>query len=162
MNTVDNSAGSKKNFLIVTLFVLALIAAVLSTVPSIQSRLRSLFNDDERQLLAKIEAYYGSEQNKLLILKVQNSHGLSVEIYQEQTDSGQQIFRQKFDLLYDADAYITIDRNATNLALSDVDQDGAMDILAPSIDRNGNQRLNTFRYNSDLQIFEPMSENPSL
>ena len=162
MNTADNSQTPKKNILIAILFVLALIAAILSTVPSLQNRLRSLFENDERLLLAKIEAFYGNEQNKLLILKVQNSHGLSVEIYQEQTESGQQIFRQKFDLLHDSDAYITIDRNATNLALSDVDQDGAMDILAPSIDRNGNQRLNTFRYNSDLNIFEPMTESPSL
>lgn len=160
MNTADNTSSSKKNILIGLLFAAALIIAILSTLPSVQTRLQSLFNSDTREILAKVEAYYGGDQIQLLILKIQNSHGLSIEIYQEQTESGQQIFRQKFDLLHDSDAHITIDSNATNLALSDVDQDGALDILAPSVDRNGNLRLNTFRYNTDLHIFEPMTENP--
>lgn len=161
MNTADNTPSSKKNIIIGVLFLIALAAAVLSSLPTVQTRIKSFFTSEERQLLAKVEAFYGPEQTQFLILKVQNEHGLSVEIYQEQTEAGQQIFRQKFDLLHDSDVHITIDRNATNLALSDVDQDGHMDILAPSVDRNGNLRLNTFRYNSDLHIFEPMTEDPA-
>ncbi|AGH96572.1 hypothetical protein [Pseudobdellovibrio exovorus] len=161
MNTADNTSSSKKNIIIGILLLVALTAAILSSLPTVQTRLQSLFATDERQLLAKIEAFYGPEQTQFLILKVKNSHGISVEIYQEQSEAGQQIFRQKFDLLHDSDVHITIDKNATNLALSDVDQDGHMDILAPSVDRNGNLRLNTFRYNSDLHIFEPMTEDHS-
>jgi len=162
MNTLD-IAPKKENqkkttryttLYIVILVVLAIVAAVLSSLPAVQNQARSLFTKAPRLILAKINAFYGVEQIEFLILKIKDSDGIQIEIY-EVIDKNKQTFKQKFELTQDSDAYITLDKNTTNLALSDVDKDGQLDILAPSVDRNGNLRLNTFRFNVELGLFEP-------
>lgn len=158
MNTTDNPKENKNMRVIVLFLAIALTGAVLSSVPSVQNKVKSLFTKSNRVILAKVTSFYGTEQSKFLILKVKEPTGLEIEIY-EMTEGGQQVFRQKFDLAQDTDAYITLDKNTTNLALSDVDKDGLLDILAPSVDRNGNLRFNTFRYNSELKMFEPFAES---
>lgn len=119
--------------------------------------MKDLFLKPHRVVLAKVNTFYGIEQKEYLILKIKDESGLQIEIYEMQKDGGQ-LFKQKFELTQDSDAYITLDKNTTNLALSDVDKDGVMDILAPSVDRNGNLRLNTFRYNLEFNSFEPIEQ----
>lgn len=166
MNKVDTSSTSKNTRFIVILLVLAIIAAVLSSLPTVQTKVKSLFSKDNRLILAKVSAFYGVGQTEYLILKIKDSSGIQIEIYEvtgkentkENTAQSQQIFKQKFELVQDSDAYLTLNKNTTNLALSDVDKDGQLDILAPSVDRNGNLRLNTFRFNTELSSFEPLVE----
>ena len=134
-----------------------MVAAILSSLPVLQNQARSLFSKDQRQILAKVTAFYGVPQAEYLILKIKDSYGIQLEIY-EVTNAAQQTFKQKFELMQDSDAYITLDKSTTNLALSDADKDGHLDILAPSVDRNGNLRLNTFRFNTELNSFEPLVE----
>lgn len=157
MNTVDNTIESKKTRYIVILAVFALIIAVLSSIPTVQNKIKPFFTNDPRIVLAKINAFFGVEQNEYLILKIKDPYGIQIEIY-DAKDESKPVFKQKFELSQDSDAYITLDKNTTNLALSDVDKDGQLDIIAPSVDRNGNLRLNTFRYNFELQQFEPLSQ----
>ncbi len=148
-----NSHGQKK---IILLFIaLALFFAGLTLVPEVRTHFNSLFKTQQRVILAKITGYFSTEQTQMLILKVKDATGLQIEIYEYDVGSTAQKFKQKFDLAEDADSYVTIDKNSTNLALQDMDQDGNLDIIAPSVDRNGNLRLNTFRFNSQTKLFEP-------
>jgi hypothetical protein len=156
MNTADNSTESKKSRSIGVLIVLALVAAVLTTIPAVQNRIKPFFSDNDRIVLAKINTFFGLEQTEYLILKIKDAYGINIEIYESKGDKS--VFKQKFELLQDTDAYITLDKNSTNLALSDVNKDGQLDIIAPSVDHNGNLRLNTFRYNLELQQFDPISQ----
>lgn len=153
MNTADNS---RLRF-IIALLVLAIAAAVVSSFPSVQNKVKEVFIKPNRVVLAKINTFYGVEQKEYLILKIRDESGLQIEIYELQKD-GNQSFKQKFELTQDSDAYITLDKNTTNLALSDVDKDGVLDILAPSVDRNGNLRLNAFRFNAEFNSFEPLEQ----
>lgn len=160
MNKVDISSNSKNKRYIVFLLAIAITAAILSSIPNVQNKMKSLFSKDNRLILAKVNAFYGTQQTEYLILKIKDSFGLQIEIYEVlgQEKNSQPIFKQKFELVQDSDAYITLDKNTTNLALSDVDKDGQLDIIAPSVDRNGNLRLNTFRFNTNLSSFEPLVE----
>ncbi len=158
MTTNENSPNSKNTKIVFLLLSVALVIAVLSSLSSVQRLVQPLFNNSARAVLAKVSAVYGEGSLQFLILKVQDASGLQIEVYQVNPLVGSQEFKQKFDLSLDADAYVTIDKNSTNLALSDVDHDGHLDILAPSVDRNGNLRLNTFRFNEDLKMFEPYSQ----
>ncbi len=159
MTTEDVVLEKKNNHLALILGAVALALAVASSLTSVQNLFKSLVNSNDRQILAKITGYYGLEQNEYLILKIKDSAGLQIEIYEKSKDSSQQTFKQKFELTQDTDAYITLDKNTTNLALSDVDKDGQLDILTPSVDRNGNLRLNSFRFNTELNSFEPIQES---
>ncbi len=153
MNTEDTS-NDKKNFRIVIAFsVLAVVIAVLSSVSGIQNWARKITGHSDRVIISRVNAYFGVEQIEFLILKVKDANGLIIEIYEIQ--SAAPVFKQKFELIQDKDAYLTLDKNTTNLALSDVDKDGHVDVVAPSVDRNGNLRLNTYKYNFDLKMFEP-------
>lgn len=148
-----NPAGQKK---VIAFFILLAIAfTALTQVPVVRSSLNSLLKNQQRHVLAKLTGFFSNDQIEMLILKVQDPAGLQIEIYEVDRKLGTQTFKQKFDLSEDADSYVTIDKNSTNLALQDVDQDGILDIIAPSVDRNGNLRLNTFRFNSELKMFEP-------
>lgn len=157
MNTANIATDKKNKLFIIILLSVAITIAITSSIPVVQNSLKQIFSTNSRQILAKINSFYGVNQTELLILKIKDSYGIQIEIY-EVKNKNQQIFKQKFDLVQDSDAYITIDKNTTNLALSDVDKDGQLDILAPSVDRNGNLRLNTFRFNSDLNSFSPLVE----
>lgn len=154
MNTEDNKLDSKKMIYTSVLVVSALLIAALSSIPSFQNKLHDFFSQNNRNVLAKVSGFFGLNQTEFLILKIQDELGLQIEVYEMQP-AETQVFRQKMSIAQDADAYITLDKDTTNLALSDVDKDGAFDIIAPSVDRNGNLRLNVFRYNDDLKAFEP-------
>lgn len=158
MNTNEKVKTAKNMKIILFLFVAALIIAILSSLPKIQNVAKFYIGESGRTILAKVSSFYGVDQVQFLILKVKDESGLQIEVYQTQQGS-QQEFVQKFSLDQDSDAYVAIDKNVTNLALSDIDQDGHLDVLAPSVDRNGNLRLNTFRYNLDLKNFEPHAAN---
>lgn len=162
MNKVDISSESKNYRTIIILLILAVVAAVLSSLPMVQSKAKLMFAKDTRLILAKVNTFYGTDQKEYLILKIKDPSGLQIEIYEissgNETQKSQQIFKQRFELVQDSDAYINLEKNTTNLALSDVDKDGQLDILAPSVDRNGNLRLNTYRFNSELNSFEPLVE----
>jgi hypothetical protein len=159
MTTTEKNTDVKKKIWALGLLVAAFLLAVLSALPAAQQRLRNYFQNDERQVLAKITAYYGVQQNQYTILKVRDSLGIKVEIYSVALADSQQVFKQSFDLNKDSDAFITLDKSSTNLALSDLDSDGQLDILAPSVDQNGNLRLNAFRYSPELSLFQAMAEN---
>lgn len=143
--------------MVIILLAIAVLAAVVSSFPKVQNQVKEFLFKPNRLVLAKINTYYGIEQKEYLILKIKDESGLQIEIYEMQGNSGQ-IFKQKFELTQDSDAYITLDKNTTNLALSDVDKDGVLDILAPSVDRNGNLRLNAFRFNLEFNSFEPLEQ----
>lgn len=159
METTNQSStwlSQKKSILFFIL--LAFLFAGLTVIPAVRTKLQALLNTQQRVVLAKISGYFSAEQNYYLILKVKDAAGLQIEVYEQSTEPNSQIFKQKFDLSEDSDSYVTLDKNSTNLALQDVDQDGNLDIVTPSVDRNGNLRLNTFRFNSESKLFEPYTK----
>lgn len=154
MNTNEKSdkVGQKK--VIVGFILTAVFFAGLALTPSIRIHFSGALNPPKRTVLTKMSGFFSSDQIQFLILKVKNETGLQIEIFQVDDQAQTQTFKQKFDLVEDSDAFVTLDKNSTSLALQDVDHDGNLDIVAPSVDRNGNLRLNTFRFNSDLKLFE--------
>ncbi len=149
---------TNKKWVLVFLFA-AVVIAFLSSLSGVQKKISPYLENSSRVILAKVVSFYGVDQMQFLILKVKDSLGIHIEIFEIDKNTEAQTFRQKFDLAQDADAYVTFDKNSTNLALSDVDRDGQLDILAPSVDRNGNLRLNTFRFNVESRSFEPYTES---
>ena len=156
METTNPSStwlSQKKSILI--FLIMAVFFAGITLIPSVRTQMQNLLQTQQRIVLAKTNGYFSANQIQFLILKVKDQSGLQIEIYETLQNASGQTFKQKFELTEDADSYVTLDKNSTNLALQDVDQDGHLDIIAPSVDRNGNLRLNTFRYNSETQFFEP-------
>ena len=159
MTPIEKEPQSKNSKIIFIFLFLAVAIAILSSLPPVQKALQPLLQSNSRTILAKVSTVNGIRAEQFLILKVKDASGVQIEVYQVNLESMKQVLKQKFDLAQDGDAYMTINKNSTNLALADVDHDGHLDILAPTVDRNGNLRLNTFRFNNDLQNFEIYSQS---
>lgn len=154
-NTSEHLTKNQRRNLIVMLGI-ALVLAILASTPSVRLYFQSKFTAPDRIILSKVSGYIQAAQKQYLVFKVKEGHGLSIEVYEVSEKGDSQTLKQKFNLEDDSDSYVMIDKNTTNLALSDVDQDGSLEIIAPSVDRNGNSRLNTFKFDPNLNSFSPM------
>lgn len=151
MNLIQNTA-SKKYFIFSVFALIALFFAALSGQPKI----RQLLSSDHvqtRQILAKIFAEFSNQ--KFVILKIKTESGIDIEIFEKDAENNQHL-KQKFLLTDDTEAFLMINNESVNLGLNDIDHDGVLDIIAPTVDHNGNSRLNIFKYNSELNQFVPV------
>ncbi len=151
MDSIKN-AGLKKYFIYGLLALIALAAAVLSTQP----KFRQIVSADRiqtRQILAKIFSEYANKN--YVILKIKTESGIDLEIFEKDSSNNQRL-KQKFSLTDDSEAFLMINNNSVNLGLNDVDHDGAPEIIAPTVDPNGNSRLNIYKYKTELDQFVPV------
>lgn len=154
MNVVNENEKSVSIPLLIGALVLSLVFAIGSSMASV----RRIFNSttEERKILAKAFADYNGKV--FVVFKIKTNVGIDLEIYEKDLANNNQQFRQRFPLNDDVEAYLMVNNNSMNLGLVDVDGDGQMDIVAPTVDKNGNSRLNVFQFNSDLNSFVPYVE----
>jgi hypothetical protein len=88
------------------------------------------------------------------MFKILEDQTLSLEIYSKPNSDGTPNMIQKISLAESRDAYFSFMGNATNLALSDTDQNGTLDILAPTYDDQMTARLHLFEFNTTTQKFD--------
>lgn len=123
-------------------------------IPSARQKIRAWVISDNRQILAKTSGYATAAGPFVSVFKIREKGVLMVEVYTTPEQDGSPKLMQKFVLNETRDGYFNFMGNATNLALSDTDQDGALDILAPTFDDQMTARLNVFRFNQALGTFE--------
>lgn len=140
--------------LLIGALVISLIFAVGSSMTSVRRMFNS--NTEERKILAKAFAEYNGKA--FVMFKIKTGMGIEIEIYEKDLANNNQQFKQRFSLNDDMEAYLMVNNNSMNLGLVDVNSDGQMDVIAPTVDKNGNSRLNVFQFNSDLNSFVPYVE----
>ncbi len=141
----------------VTMIILSIAAAVLSSSQNLRAYFNQFSEDSsQRAILAKIFTNYDGSQ--FIIFKIRTAVGIEIEIYEKTINasnpsSSLQRLKQRFVLLDDKDAYLMIEGNSVSLALTDIDKNGVLDIVAPTVDSYGSSRLNVFKYDSTSQQF---------
>lgn len=154
MSSTENSALKKDRSLMpMTLFLglIALILAVLSSLPKFRNVMMSQVQ--ERKILSKANTTFNGID--YVIFKIRTESGVDIEVYEKDPQTFHQKLKQSFNLNDDKDAFLSTKDRALNLAITDVDKNGTPDIVAPTVDRNGNSRLNIFKFDSDLNQFVP-------
>ena len=149
MSTATNFRTNKL-FIYTASVTVIVLAAVLSSMTSLRQFAQS--TTETRKIIGKLIASYPDKQ--YVIFKVQTESGIDLEIFEKDL-AGQQKLKQKFAFIDETEAYLMMNENSENLALADYDKDGFTDIVMPTVDKNGNSRLNIFKYNSELQQFMP-------
>lgn len=149
MSTAANYR-TNKIFIYTASVAVIVIAAVFSSMISA----RNIFQPttETRKIVGKLMASFPDRQ--YVIFKVQTESGIDLEVFEKDL-SGLQKLKQKFSFLDDTEAFLMMNENSENLALIDYDKDGFQDIVMPTVDKNGNSRLNIFKYNAELQQFMP-------
>ena len=153
-----NQANENEKSISLPLLIGALVLSLVFAVGSSMASVRRIFNSntEERKILAKAFAEYSGKT--FVVFKIKTNLGIDLEIYEKDFANNNQQFKQRFPLNDDVEAYLMVDNNSMNLGLVDVDNDGQLDIVAPTVDKNGNSRLNVFQFNSDLNSFVPYVE----
>lgn len=142
------------------LFAIVILAFSLASltlaamIPKSREAIRRWILRDQRQILAKTSGYATPEGPFVSIFKIREGNALIIEVYTSPGEDGSPNLLQKIPLDETRDGYFNFMGNATNLVLSDTDNDGAMDILAPSFDDQMTARLNVFRFNRSINMFE--------
>ena len=142
--------------LISSLAFLLMLVTTVAVVPSLRAAFKSFVFSNQREILAKTSAKISPDGPLVAVFKLLEDGRLKIEVYKVE-NSGETTLSQIFELNETRDGYIHLQGNATNLALSDTDNDGALDIIAPSFDDQMTPRLNIFRFNSTLQNFEKVT-----
>lgn len=144
---------------IILMGVLALVAMTLVTVaviPSFRTQIKETLMTMDRDVIAKVSGQLGPDGPKVMVLKIKSKNNLSLEVFATDTPEGMTLLA-KIPLYETRDGYFLLQGNATNLALTDVDKDGTVEIVAPTYDDQMVPRLNIFRYNPATKSFDRVS-----
>lgn len=131
--------------------VLAIGLAMAGAIPSWRQSLRDQVITSNRQIVAKSESPLSGQYEPITVIKVQTPDTLSLEVYSRGANPSQLIFQKRVILPEKRDGYFTFRGNATNLVLTDLDNDGQPEIVAPAFDENLVPRLNVFKYDPATQ-----------
>lgn len=153
-----NQAVENEKSISVPLLVGALVISLVFAIGSSMASVRRIFapTTEERKILAKAFAQY--QEKMFVVFKIKTNSGIEIEIYLKDPTTNNQVFKQRFPLNDDSEAYLMVNQNSMNLGLVDINADGQMDIIAPTVDKNGNSRLNVFQFNPELDSFVPYVE----
>jgi len=157
MTTKTDSTFSKNE--LVLMLALALVAMTITTVavvPSLRDKVKAAFELGDREILAKVSGRISVKGPRVTVLKIREKNRLSLEVYDLDGADGMGLIA-KIPLAESRDGYFSLQGNATNLALTDVDSDGQMEIVAPTYDEQMVPRLNIYKYNFDTKGFDKVT-----
>lgn len=152
----DSPFSKNEKLLIAGLALLMMILTTVAVVPSLRAKAKALLQNENRSVLAKVSGKVNSDSPHFTILKISSPDGLSLEIYTLEEGTGKMTLSSKIRLDEKRDAFFSFQGNATNLAFTDVDNDGNLEIVAPTYDDQMVARLNIFKYNASTKNFERM------
>lgn len=153
MNSQESTFRKKEIVLMSVLAVLAMVLLTVAIIPSFRTSVKEIFSSSERSILAKVSGNITAEGPRVTVLKIRSKDTLTLEVYSD--DPGQEnTLIAKIPLFETKDAYFVVNGNATNLALSDVDNDELMEIVAPTYNEQMVPRLNIFKYNRASKSFD--------
>lgn len=155
---MSNDSAFKKTeiILMAVLAVVAMTLVTIAVVPNLRSKVKEAFSSSSREVLAKVSGKIGPNGPHLTVLKIKSGGHLSLEVYSEE-ENGSLALMTKLPLFEARDGHFLLQGNATNLALTDVDKDGNLEIVAPTYDEQMVPRLNIFRFNPESKAFDRAS-----
>ena len=136
------------------LFLFAVIFAVLSSLTSVRNTVLQLVYP-EQKVLAKIN--FAIADKNFTAFKLMKPDSIILEIY-EKLDSGDKLI-QSFSFKGDSNALLQVKDVPVSLGVSESKVSGEFELFTPTFDKNGNSRLNAFRYDTGLNQFIQISSD---
>ncbi len=136
------------------LFLFAIIFAVLSSLTSVRNTVLQLVYP-EQKVLAKIN--FAIADKSFTAFKLMKPDSIILEIY-EKLDSEDKLL-QSFSFKGDSNALLQVKDVPVSLGVSEAKINGDFELFAPTFDKNGNSRLNAFRYDAGINQFIQISSD---
>nr|WP_295901638.1 hypothetical protein [uncultured Bdellovibrio sp.] len=156
MTTSDSTFKKTELALMGLLGLVAMTLVTVAVVPSLRTKIKEAVLIEDREIIAKANGNLSASGPRVTVLKIKNKSGLSLEVY-SQEENGSLILMTKLPLFETRDGYFLLQGNATNLAITDVDKDGVLEIVAPTYDEQMVPRLNIFKFNPATKTFDRMT-----
>lgn len=153
MSERENNVSKREVLILAGLALLAMVCITVASVPRIRNGVKNYFSSSQRQVLSKIQARVSGTGPILTVLKIKQGENLFLEVYKRDTE-GNLVPLSKLLLNESRDGHFILNGNATNLALTDVDQNGDLEIVAPTYDEQLIPRLNIFKFNPESETFD--------
>lgn len=112
---------------------------------------------NERTVLATIETEKLKGPHPFKILKIKEGPKIWLEIYYQMPNDKNKTTSElhtRLDLRGEFDGHVLIMERATNLAISNIDRDNELEILAPTYSRGMTPILNIYKYDPILEEFK--------
>lgn len=145
---------------LVILSLLAIAATIVAVIPNFRDGIRRYISKEHRVVLASVRGDLRNNGTLVAVTKVRENGRLFLEFY-DVTDESMTLI-QKAELADRNEGYFTFMGEATNLALANIDEDGILELLAPTFDDDLIAHLNVFKFNSSTNTFERVTDGPTL
>ena len=139
-------------FKTIVLLLFAIVFAVLSSLTGVRNSVIQMIYP-EQKVLAKIN--FNIADKTFTAFKLAKPDSVILEIYEKQ-ESGDKLM-QSFSFKGDSNALLQVKDVPVSLGVSEAKISGDFELFAPTFDKNGNSRLNAFRYDSGLNQFIQIS-----
>jgi hypothetical protein len=143
----------KMRFLI-PLGLVAVLALVGALTPAFREWVQTYIQDTSREVLATAEGDLLNDGSLVKAVKYKSGDQVFIEILRSTPDHSFSLV-DRIDLPDKHDGLFNFHGHITRLAITDIDGDGKMELLAPTFDSQLVPHLNIFRFNPTLKRFEP-------
>lgn len=139
----------------VLLGALAIAAIVTLCIPSTRTVLRSYILNPARKVLSIANGNLLHNGSFVKVVKYKTPEGILIEVLSSD-DSGSRSLIDRISIYGEHDGFFDFYGEASQLAIMDVDEDGKMELVAPTFDNNLVAHLNIYKYNDITKKFEPL------
>lgn len=131
----------------------ALLLLVAAVTPSVRETIQNYFSHPGHEVLATAEGDLLGDGSVTKVIKYRASEGLYVEIL-KMNEKRESVLVDRILLPDKHDGLFNFQGHVTRLAITDINNDGKMELLAPTFDNQLVPHLNVFRYNPAIGRFE--------
>ena len=140
-------------FKTITLFLFEAAFAIISSLSSVRTTIFQLIYPEQR-VLAKIN--FTIAEKTFTAFKFAKPDSIQLEIY-EKDEKNQDKLLQSFSFKGDSNALLQVKDVPVSLGVSESRITGELELFAPTFDKSGNSRLNSFRYDVAINQFIQIS-----
>jgi len=147
-----------KLFLILTVLLLCL-STLIAFSPKVQKKISDKLNHSDRKVLTVLSANLINNGNDFKILKVQENNEIKVEVFSFNNKQKKHSLVDQIILKYKQDGFYKFGKEATNLFTHDLNNDGILEIIAPTFSPKLKPHLNIVTLNPQTMQLEWSNQN---
>ncbi len=149
----------KSKIFIILSAILLCLSGVIAFSPKVQKKISDRFTETDRKVLTVLSANLINNGNDFKILKVRENNQLKIEVFTFDNKKKKHSLVDQVVLKYKQDGFYKFGTEATNLFTHDLNNDGILEIIAPTFSPKLKPHLNIVSLNPTSMSLEWSNQN---